>query len=369
MRTCLLILAFAFCAAGCSRQKDISTEEEPVKAFCIDFNWGPGGPNAFPSPGLWADADPEEHIQWYQDMGCNIVQTFAVSCNGYAWYKGGIIPEQPGLKHDFLTEMVKLGHERDMKVFGYFCVGANTKWGLDNPELSYGIPSAPHIPLTTEYLDYLCASIEDAIRKTNMDGYMVDWIWNPGGTMEPYPPLKWLECERKMFAELMEQDFPGTDRITPELEREFRRKAIARCWERMYETTKKTDPDCQIWVTCCQVDSGDLTGSEMFGQADILMNEAGDIAGVKSIEDKVGEHTKLLTCLALWNQQDPSKIIPDAIEAGIGLYGFTKPQQHSLLPPVSFYLSKPADEFQGDDRNIAYLARIYNNLEIDYVSK
>jgi hypothetical protein len=30
-------------------------------------------------------------------------QSFAVSCNGYAWYKNGIVPEQPGLKHNFLS--------------------------------------------------------------------------------------------------------------------------------------------------------------------------------------------------------------------------------------------------------------------------
>lgn len=29
-----------------------------IRAFCVDFNWGPGGPNAFAKPGLWADADP-----------------------------------------------------------------------------------------------------------------------------------------------------------------------------------------------------------------------------------------------------------------------------------------------------------------------
>ncbi len=33
-----------------------------IKAFCIDFNWGPGGPNGFAAPGLWADADPAAHV-------------------------------------------------------------------------------------------------------------------------------------------------------------------------------------------------------------------------------------------------------------------------------------------------------------------
>ena len=82
----------------------------PIKAFDLDFNWGPGGPNGFAKPGLWADADPARHVAWYKALGANVIQTFCVSCNGYAWYKNGVVPEQPGLKHDFLRQVVRLGH-------------------------------------------------------------------------------------------------------------------------------------------------------------------------------------------------------------------------------------------------------------------
>ena len=85
-----------------------------IKAYCLDFNWGPGGPNAFAKPGLWADADPAQHIAWYRAMGVNVIQTFCVSCNGYAWYQNGVAPEQPGLKHDFLPEVVKRAHREGM---------------------------------------------------------------------------------------------------------------------------------------------------------------------------------------------------------------------------------------------------------------
>ena len=346
-----------------------SSFPESIKSFNIDFNWGEGGPNYFPAPGLWADADPKEHIQWYADLGCNVIMTHALSCNGYAWYKNGVIPEQPGLKYDFLTEMVKLGHQKNIKIFGYFCVGANTKWGIDHPDLSYGIPSAPHIPFTTRYLDYLCATIKDALQKTKMDGFMLDWIINPGTTLEPYPPLKWLACEQEMFVELMNRPFPGVDGITPELETEFRRKAIARCWRRLHDTAKETDPNCMIWISCCELTSQDLVGSDIFKEADLFMNEEGDNKRVEEIRNIVGEHTRLMTCLANWNKKDPAIIIPQALKANIGLFGFTKPKINSMLPPVSYYLSKPVGEFEGDDRNIAYFARIYNDLPIDYVKK
>jgi hypothetical protein len=349
--------------------KKNTTWIESIKAFDIDFNWGEGGPNAFAKPGLWADANPVEHIKWYEDMGCNVVQTFAVSCNGYAWYKNGFIPEQPGLKYDFLTEMVKLGHKRKMKVFGYFCAGANTKWGQEHPDLSYGIPSKPHIPFTNQYLDYLCFSIEDAIMKTGLDGFMIDWVWNPGASVEPFPPLKWLECEKVMFGELMNQPFPGTDRITPEIELKFRRKAIERCWKRIRETAKNADPECIIWVTCSQITSKDVAGSTMFKEADLLMNEGGDLGSIEKIRDMVGKHTRLITCLANWNKQDAATIVPEAIKANIGLYGFTKPTVNSLLPPVDYFLSKPFDSLQGDERNIAALVRAYLGLSPDVVKK
>src|SRR5512137_1034164 len=130
---------------------------DAIKAYCIDFNWGEGGPNGFARPGLWADADTAQHVAWYKALGANVMQTFCVSCNGYAWYKDGVVPAQPGLKHDFLTDCVRLGHKDGLRVMGYFCIGSNTKWGKEHPDLSYGIPSSPHIPYTDEYLAYLSA--------------------------------------------------------------------------------------------------------------------------------------------------------------------------------------------------------------------
>ncbi len=364
----LILVIFIPLFSGCNNNSQ-TTEDESIRAYNIDFNWGEGGPNGFAKPGLWADANPRDHVNWYAALGCNVIQSFAVSCNGYAWYKNGIIPEQPGLKYDFLTEEVKLAHKKKIKVFGYFCAGSNTKWGMEHPGFSYGIPSSPHIPYSTQYLDYLCASIEDAIRKTDMDGIFVDWLWNPGTTMEPYPPLKWMICEQVMFKELMNQTFPGINKITPEIELQFRRKAIDRCWKRIRETVKKTKPGCIIWLTSCQLTSRDIAGSDMLKEVDWVLNEAGDIATTNSVHSMVGNHTRLVTCLANWNRQDPVKIIPAAIKEKVGLYGFTKPVLGSMMPPVDYYLSKSIDSLKADERNIGALARVYNNLPFDYVKK
>jgi len=136
-----------------------------VRAPATGLYAGLANGGKFAPPGHWADASPAEHVAWYHGLGANVIQTFAVSCNGYAWYQGGKVPPQPGLRHDFTTQLVKLGHARGMKVMGYFCVAANTRWGKEHPDLSYGTPATFHLPLTDAYLDYLAEAITEAFRQ------------------------------------------------------------------------------------------------------------------------------------------------------------------------------------------------------------
>ena len=107
----------------------------------------------------------------------------------------------------------------------------------------------------------------------------------------------------------------------------------------------------------------------MFQEIDWLMNEEGDIAKIDSIKTMVGENTRMITCLANWNKKDAKTVVVDAMKNGVGLYGFVKPNENSLLQPIENYLSLPIDSFKGDDRNIATLARVYNNLPMDFIKK
>jgi hypothetical protein len=341
-------------------------EAAQIKGFCIDFNWGDGGPNAFAAPGLWADASPQEHVQWYKDMGVNTIQTFIVSCNGYAWYNNDVVPEQPGLKHDFLPEMVRLGHKEGMKVMGYLCIGSNTRWGIEYPEYSYGYPADRHIPYTMKYLEYLDEIIRDAVKNTGIDGFMIDWFYQPnrksaGG--------EWLHSEKQRYDQLMGQPFPGIDDLSKEDYDTYSRRAISACWDVIYKAAKETNPDCIIWLTSFDITHPHIANSTMFKQIDWLMNEAGDMEGVQAVRNMVGDQTRLITCLADWNGQDARTIVPEAIKAGVGLYGFTKPNANSLLPPIDHYLSAPVDSFEGDDKNIAALSRVFNGRQFDYVQK
>ena len=86
-----------------------------------------------------------------------------------------------------------MGQEEGMLVMGYFNGGANTRWAKEHPDLSYGAPSGNHIPYTDEYLAYLSAAIGDAVRKTDIDGFMTDWVWQPKRSSTKG---KWLECEK-----------------------------------------------------------------------------------------------------------------------------------------------------------------------------
>ncbi|MEI7902029.1 MAG: alpha-L-fucosidase [bacterium] len=333
-----------------------------IKAFCVDFNWGPGGPNGFAKPGLWADADPARHVAWYEKLGVNVIQTFAVSCNGYAWYKGGVVPEQPGLKHDFLPEMVKLGHAKKMLVMGYYCIGSNTLWGQAHPDLSYGIPSTRHIPFTDEYLDDLTASIDDPLRKTGMDGFMVDWLFQPnrGATNG-----KWLDCEKKLYQQLVGHAFPGEDTLTKEQEIAYGRIALERAWRTIRCAAKETDPNCLIWLSTFQPLHPHTVDSQMYREIDWMMNEAGDIASVKAMMPMVGKHTRMMICLAAWNLKNPTVVVPAAIKEGIGLYGFGMPGTNSLLALPN--MTNSVRTLKGNEKNVAALSRAYWGLPIDSV--
>jgi hypothetical protein len=346
--------------AGCG---EVNTgHETEIRAYNLDFNWGEGGPNAFAAPGLWADANPKEHIRWYKDMGVNTIQTFIVSCNGYAWYKNGVVPEQPGLKYDFLPEMVRLGHKEGMKVMGYLCIGSNTRWGIEYPDYSYGYPHDRHIPYTKKYLKYLDEVIRDAVGKTGIDGFMIDWFYQPSRKSHEG---KWLDSEKQRFEELMGKEFPGREQLTREEYDAYSRLAIAACWDVIHKAAKESNPDCILWLTCFDIMHPHIANSLMFQEIDWLMNEAGDMEGVAAVRSMVGKDTRLITCLANWNKQDPLVIVPDALEAGVGLYGFRKPGANSLLPPIKDYLESPLDSLQGDDKNIAVLARVYNGHSLD----
>jgi hypothetical protein len=375
-------VAGPLCRARSYAQADVRVDvPEQIKAFCIDFNWvhlerQPGMPasaeipTVFAPPGHWADASPEDHVRWYEALGANVIQTFVVSCNGYAWYQGGFVPPQPGLKHDFLTEAVRLGHQKKMLVMGYFCVGANSKWGHDHPDLSYGTPSTLHIPFTDEYLDYLSRSMADAMRKTGMDGTMIDWVWNPSKELRQ---KGWLAAEKKLFMQLTGKRFPESGQPSQEDTLQYERRAIDRCWARIRDTRDRTNPKCILWLSVSGMDDPTIADSKLLRECDWVMNESPDRKLFLAGKRMVGKQTRMIQNVVGWAEHNAKEFLSDPQNRGLDLYGFAEPRDNSLPLPVAEYLGKRVEAFTGkdrlsaNDRNIAALARFYRGLSLDEV--
>jgi hypothetical protein len=365
----LAVSAFTLWAADDSSGSSASSSREraPIKAFCIDFNWGEGGLAHFAKPGLWADASPEEHVAWYADLGCNVIQTFAVSGNGYAWYRGGKVPAQPGLKHDFLPEVVRLGHAKGMKVMGYICVGANVRWSQEHPELSYGIRSDQHIPLTDAYLDYLGLAVQEAVKLSGVDGFMVDWLCDPtDAARRDANKDRWLPCDQELFTQLLGKPFPADGRISAEDRQAYESKAIERCWRRIHDTAKRVKPDCVIWLSAHRPDYEGLQGNSVLKEADWMMDEGGRPDEMNKIASRLGPQTRQMLCVVGWDDRhDARRVLSGVAKGSYGVYGFAKPGANSLPLPVAEYRSRSIASFKGNDRNIAVLARYFTGASLE----
>jgi len=251
-----------------------------------------------------------------------------------------------------------------MVVMGYFSIAANIRWGTENPELSYGTPNGYHLPYTDEYLAYVSAAITDAVKTTGIDGFMIDWIWQPDRRANEG---KCLDAEKKLYQQLMGEPFPGEDKLTAAQDLEYSRKAIDRCWKTIRKAAKDANPKCIVWLTCNAIKHPHIVNSDMFREVDWLMAETGDNKALKEIRDMVGPHTRLITCLAAWNNADPSVVIAEAIEHGIGLYGFCQPSNKNGTIPLDKILTEPLTMSQRDARNIGALARAYHGKSLDAV--
>lgn len=329
---------------------------ERIRSFSVDFNWDAKG---FAPPGVFAHASPEDQVQWYKALGANTIQTFCVNCCGYAWYRNSAVaPVQPGLKSDFLNEITRLGHAEGMLVMGYFCVGANDYWDETHPELTYGSATTQHIPLTNEYVDYLCASIQDALEKTAIDGFMIDWFYNPPADLTLLKEIRWLPCERQMFEELMGRPFPGREHVDEATEIEFHRRAVDRCWQRVKMAVRSTRPDCIIWLTCFNPQHPQVKDSALLREVDWLMNENCDPKLLVEMRKEVGPNTKIIQCLSGWGDQHKAgELIRQFSGEDVGFFGFARPDEQTALPPKE---DETEEEFlKGNARNIEEIRKAY----------
>jgi hypothetical protein len=324
---------------------DTSSWPKPIKAFCIDFNWSGG--QASP-PGTYAHADPPEHVRWYRDLGANTIQTFCVSYNGYAWYPSDVAPVTPGLKSpNFLGEMVELGHKAGMRVMGYFTLGANPHWEKLNPDLVHGGDSHDiKIPMTLEYLDHFCRSVEDAMLKTGVDGFMIDWV-------RPTRHQKWLACEKEMYRQLLGEKSPESGGPSAEMVLEFDRRAMERAWRHIRWTVRATGP-AVIWTNhpFLKNEYPLWTGHRLLREVDWVLNEAPELDHLDWLRQQVGPRTLIIQNLCGWKGHDASmwkKIDPKAT----GFYGYARADDKTTLPDGAIEVNM---------KNIEILREAYHSL-------
>ena len=321
------------------------TAHEPLKAFCIDFNWGPGGPAP---PGMYAQADPAEHVRWYQELGANTIQTFCVSYNGYAWYPSEVAPVTPGLKHpDFLGDMVERGHKAGMRVMGYFNLGANPHWEQLSPELVHSDDSGYiKIPMTFEYLDYFCRSVEDTLRKTGVDGFMIDWV-------RPTQHSNWLDCEKRMDRQLLGEKVPGSGAPSKEALLEFDKRSMERAWQYIKWSVRATRPAI-IWTNhpFHKNEYPLWSGHRLLKEVDWVLNESPDLEHLEWLRKQVGAKTLIVQDLCGWKDHDAT-IWKKLDTKTLGLYGFAQADSTTTLP---------SKESPWNIKNIEILREAYHSL-------
>ncbi|MDD5707264.1 MAG: hypothetical protein PHR35_15175 [Kiritimatiellae bacterium] len=317
-----------------------------IKAFNIDFNWGFDAAGNFgpATPGMYAAADPEEHVKWYADLGVNVIQSFCVSYNGYAWYRGSsVAPVAPGMAHDFLPEMTTAAHGRGIRVMGYFCLGANRVWEAAHPEQVHAQAPMWKLPLTRNYLDYFCRSVQDALRKTEVDGFMVDWF------MPPERNGVWLDCDKTMWRELMGERFPVSGTPDAATQLEFERREIERAWDALTGAIREVRP-ALVWVNSIWENSKPLwEGHRALREMDWVLNESHRLEQLDWLERQAGPRTRIIqnmggggaTTDAEWSAFDGERF---------GLYAFVQADPVTTFP----------DDTEVNRNNIARIRARYS---------
>ena len=342
-----------------------------IKSFCLDFNWDLIYRPA--APGLYGHADPARHLAWYQQLGANVIQTFCVSYNGHAWYRDSeVAPVTPNLTHDFLPELTRRGHQAGMKVMGYFCLGSNMTYARNQPnhcwhdtqEAKISHPQSNWLPFTTEYLDYFCASIRDALRKTEIDGFMIDWFrTNRGKT--------WLDNEKVMWAELMGEPFPSASEPNEAETIAFERRQIERAWDRIKQAVADVRP-AVIWTNhpFFKADDPRWNNHRLLREVDWILNESPDLSLLTWLEKQIGPNTKILQCLTGWDSHR-ADLWEQVDRARFGFYGFSAVHPETTLPwtaeQIASYrrpvlTSKYLLQVETDSRNVELMRQAYHKL-------
>jgi hypothetical protein len=299
-----------------------------IKSFSPDFNHDLLGQPA--SPGLYSQARVADHLDWHRQMGVNTIYSFCVSHNGYAWYSSHIAPVTPGLSSNFLDDLAKAAHTHGLEVHGYFCLASNPRYERDHADEAVPLQQARNIrqclPLGMRYIDHFCRCVEEVLRVTEIDGFLLDWFVE----IEP----TWVPVEREMYPELMGEAFPADADVPEDLVLEFRRRAIARAWDKIRDAAKSVRDNIAILLNVPirpQV-YPIYDGLNVMAECDWFLNESPELENADWIASQV-TGKPVLQNLTGWPGHDPN-CWKQAVVRGYHLFGYTKCDEVTTLPPV-----------------------------------
>ncbi|MFA6930297.1 MAG: hypothetical protein WCT05_08220 [Lentisphaeria bacterium] len=302
--------------------------ERVIKAFNLDFNHAR---NQFARPGDFAHAEAQAHFDFYRNLGCNTIQTFAVNCSGYSFFRGTVAPVQPGMSGDFLNELCELGQRAGMTVMGYFCAAGNRYWGQTHPDEVRPLKweGSPGIPFTPEYIDYFAESVADAMKKTDIDGFMLDWLFNGHGPRERRFP--WLDCEIHMYERLLKRKFPGSKQVSAEDEQIMDTLATQQMFTRIRAAADSAGSKRLVWLTSPSLNYRPLLDSGVYNGVDWIMNESSDAS---ELATPLPAEARKIQCLCGWVSHEADRILAevgDSPASGLGFYGFAAADLQTTL--------------------------------------
>lgn len=318
---------------------------ELMRGFSIEFNSDDLGQPL--SPGLYRNVTAESQLNWYLDHGVNVIQTFCMGLNGYAWYQSKVAPVEPGLNGNFLKELVDMGHEAEVEVHGYFNPVGDAIYRRNNREESSVIDSRRNLPLTTKLIDYYCRCIEEAVKETGIDGFLIDWF-------DEIEPL-WIPAEKKIYEELTGNAFPekpideigeypvpwdwfGESNLPVFLEKDevinFRYLAIERAWKKFRDAAKSVNPDVKIWINppFRDWDLDVFKDSSVIKEADMILSEGRNMKVAFWLREHAPDTPIFVNFGGLGGDNHKSFPLEEFHKNGFHYYGFAHPEVKTGLP-------------------------------------
>ncbi len=183
-------------------------------------------------------------------------------------------------------------------------------------------------------------------KQVSIDGFMIDWV-------RPTQHKSWLECEKRMYQELLGEKFPRSGQPARESLLEFDRRALDRAWRHIRWTVHGTRRVI-IWTNHPFVDEErDLwAGHRLLKEVDWVLNESPEPKWLDWLRQHVGPDTLIVQNLCGWEGHD-ANLWKSIDTRRFGLYGFAKADPQTTLP---------TDKVPVNIKNIRLLREAYHQL-------